>query len=104
MISVSRVAASQELDRLSPDCVACEPGACALAGRNAGPESPWRFSYPHTAPVRYGHFRYRPAGAARAQICARELLRHPVIAWNGSLEATRAVAGALPLLRAAEQV
>jgi hypothetical protein len=34
----------------------------------------------------------------------RELLRHPVIAWNGSLEATRAVAGALPLLRAAEQV
>lgn len=33
-----------------------------------------------------------------------DLLRHVVIAWNGSMEATRAVAGALPLLHAAEQV
>ena len=31
-------------------------------------------------------------------------LRHVVIAWNGSLEATRAVAGALPLLYRAERV
>jgi len=33
-----------------------------------------------------------------------DLLRHVVIAWNGSLEATRAVAGALPLLHEAERV
>ena len=32
------------------------------------------------------------------------LLRHVVIAWNGSLEATRAIAGAMPLLHAAERV
>ena len=33
-----------------------------------------------------------------------DLLGHVIIAWNGSLEATRAVAAALPLLRAAKQV
>ena len=33
-----------------------------------------------------------------------EPLRHVMVAWNGSLEATRAVAGALPLLHAAERV
>ena len=33
-----------------------------------------------------------------------EPLRHVMIAWNGSLEATRAVAGALPLLHRAERV
>ncbi len=33
-----------------------------------------------------------------------DLLRHVLIAWNGSLEATRAVAGALPLLHEAETV
>ena len=33
-----------------------------------------------------------------------EPLRHVMIAWNGSIEATRAVAGALPLLRRAERV
>ena len=31
-------------------------------------------------------------------------LRHVMVAWNGSLEATRAVAGALPLLHRAERV
>lgn len=35
---------------------------------------------------------------------SRDLLRHVVIAWNGSLEATRAVAGAMTLLHEAEQV
>jgi nucleotide-binding universal stress UspA family protein len=33
-----------------------------------------------------------------------DLLRHVVIAWNSSIEATRAVAGAMPLLRQAKQV
>lgn len=33
-----------------------------------------------------------------------DLLRHVMIAWNGSLEATRAVAGALPLLHEADRV
>ncbi len=33
-----------------------------------------------------------------------DLLRHVIIAWNGSLEATRALAGALPLLHAADSV
>lgn len=33
-----------------------------------------------------------------------DLLRHVLIAWNGSLEATRAVAGALPILHAADHV
>ncbi len=33
-----------------------------------------------------------------------DLLRHVLIAWNGSLELARAVAGALPLLHAAERV
>jgi len=33
-----------------------------------------------------------------------DLLRDVVIAWNGSLEAARAVAGAMPLLHAAERV
>jgi nucleotide-binding universal stress UspA family protein len=33
-----------------------------------------------------------------------ELLRHVLIAWNGSLEVVRAVAGALPMLHAAERV
>ena len=32
------------------------------------------------------------------------LLRHVIIAWNGSLEATRAIAGAITLLRAAERI
>jgi len=35
---------------------------------------------------------------------SRDLLRHVVIAWNGSLEATRAVAGAMTLLHEAQQV
>jgi len=35
---------------------------------------------------------------------SRNLLRHVVIAWNGSLEATRAVAGAMTLLNEAQQV
>ena len=35
---------------------------------------------------------------------SRDLLRHIVIAWNGSLEATRAVAGAMTLLHEAQQV
>lgn len=35
---------------------------------------------------------------------SRDLLRHVVIAWNGSLEATRALAGAITLLHEAEQV
>lgn len=33
-----------------------------------------------------------------------DLLRHILIAWNGSLEATRAVAGSMALLREADQV
>jgi hypothetical protein len=33
-----------------------------------------------------------------------DLLRHVVIAWNSSIEATRAVAGAMPLLHQAKQV
>ena len=33
-----------------------------------------------------------------------DLLRHVVVAWNGSREAARAVAGALPILHAAERV
>lgn len=33
-----------------------------------------------------------------------ELLRHVLIAWNGSVEAVRAIAGALPMLHAAERV
>jgi len=35
---------------------------------------------------------------------SRDLLRHVVIAWNGSIEATRAVAGAMTLLDEARQV
>jgi nucleotide-binding universal stress UspA family protein len=35
---------------------------------------------------------------------SRNLLRHMVIAWNGSLEATRAVAGSMTLLHEAQQV
>jgi len=35
---------------------------------------------------------------------SRDLLRHVVIAWNGSLEATRAIAGAMALLHEARQV
>jgi nucleotide-binding universal stress UspA family protein len=34
----------------------------------------------------------------------RDLLKHVLIAWNGSLDATRAVAGAMPLLEAAGAV
>lgn len=34
----------------------------------------------------------------------RDPLRHVAVAWNGSLEATRAVSGALPLLYRAERV
>jgi nucleotide-binding universal stress UspA family protein len=30
--------------------------------------------------------------------------RHPLVAWNGSLEAAKAISGALPLLRAASRV
>lgn len=33
-----------------------------------------------------------------------DLFRHVLVAWNGSLEAVRAIAGALPLLHAAERV
>jgi nucleotide-binding universal stress UspA family protein len=33
-----------------------------------------------------------------------DLTNHVLIAWNGSLEAARAVAGAMPILRAAERV
>lgn len=32
------------------------------------------------------------------------LLRHVLVAWNGSLEATRALVGAMPLLEAAERI
>lgn len=35
---------------------------------------------------------------------SRDLLRHIVIAWNGSIQATRAVAGAMTLLHEAQQV
>jgi len=35
---------------------------------------------------------------------SRDLLRHVVIAWNGSIEATRAIAGAMALLHEAQQV
>jgi len=35
---------------------------------------------------------------------SNNLLRHVIIAWNGSLEATRAIAGAITLLRAAERI
>jgi nucleotide-binding universal stress UspA family protein len=35
---------------------------------------------------------------------SRDLLRHMVIAWNGSLQATRAVAGSMTLLQQAQQV
>lgn len=42
-----------------------------------------------------------PAGRIPAD---EDLLRHVVVAWNGSLEATHAVAGALPVLREAERV
>jgi nucleotide-binding universal stress UspA family protein len=35
---------------------------------------------------------------------SRDLLRHVMIAWNGSLEATRAIAGSMTLLHEAEQV
>jgi hypothetical protein len=35
---------------------------------------------------------------------AGDLLNHVMIAWNSSIEATRAVAGAMPLLRHAKQV
>lgn len=38
------------------------------------------------------------------QTLPSDLLRHVVIAWNGSLEATRAIAGAMTLLHQAEKV
>jgi len=48
-------------------------------------------------------------GSGRPCLLVREevsdtLLRHVVVAWNGSLEGTRAVAGATPLLEAAGRV
>lgn len=45
----------------------------------------------------------RPVLLAPAQLPA-DPLRHVVVSWNGSLEATRAVAAALPMLHAADQV
>ncbi len=48
-------------------------------------------------------------GSGRPCLLVREqvpdaLLRHVVVAWNGSLEGTRAIAGAMPLLEAAGRV
>ena len=37
-------------------------------------------------------------------VAPKALLNHVVVAWNGSLEGTHAVAGAMPLLEAAERV
>lgn len=45
----------------------------------------------------------RPCLLVRDRV-PKDLLRHVVVAWNGSLQGTRAVAGAMPLLGAADQV
>ena len=45
----------------------------------------------------------RPCLLVRDRV-PRALLNHVVVAWNGSLEGAHAVAGAMPLLEAAERV
>lgn len=46
----------------------------------------------------------RPTLLVGDEILPDDLTRHVLIAWNGSLEASRAVSGAMPLLRLAKRV